>query len=185
MKPINDKRHPAFKVAIAVAILLTGGWLLLQRFQIGIEFSPAESNQVPVIKTQPSEAPAASAPATPTTTKPDPADVAARQGKLRVSNRSVHPLRVALLSRQSGKTKAGAAARFATPAHWDFAPQEGSTEGLLVSLPDREIKLKQGDVVVAFAQDGSQRYWGPFVVGESDRPDWNPQAAEWELVLGE
>jgi len=38
-------------------------------------------------------------------------------------------------------------------------------------------------VLVGFAQDGSQHYWGPFVVGETDRPDWNAQAGEWELIL--
>lgn len=186
MKPRIDKLHPALKVAIAATILLTGGWLLLQRFQIGIEFSPPESDRVPVIKTQPSDAPATrpSANSKTTAAKPDPAEVAARQGKLRIRNRSDHPLRVALLSRQKAANKE-ASSGFATPAHWDFAPGEGSAEGLLVSLPDREIKLKKGDVVVAFAQDGSQRYWGPFVVGETDRPVWNAEAAEWELVLDE
>ncbi|MBW4420888.1 MAG: hypothetical protein KME13_16900 [Myxacorys californica WJT36-NPBG1] len=187
MKPINDKLHPALKAAIAAAVLLIPGWLLLQRFQIGIEFLPSESDRVPVIKTQPSDAPATRASTNSkatTAAKPDPADAAARQGKLRIRNRSDHPLRVALLSRQKEVNK-GASTGFATPAHWDFAPGEGSTEGLLVSLPDREVKLKKGDVVVAFAQDGSQRYWGPFVVGETDGLAWNAGAAEWELVLDE
>jgi hypothetical protein len=118
--------------------------------------------------------------------KPDPVAIAAKQGNLRIRNQSDYPVRVALLSRQpkdanlkSGSPQSG----FATPAHWDFAPQEGSQSGLLVSLPSRSIQLKRGDVVVAFAQDGSQRYWGPFVVGETGKPDWNAQAGEWELVI--
>jgi hypothetical protein len=36
---------------------------------------------------------------------------------------------------------------------------------------------------VAFAQDGSRRYWGPYVVGETSSPEWNPQTQEWQLVL--
>jgi hypothetical protein len=192
MKPMNAKLHPALKVAIAAAILLASGWLLLRRFQIGVEFSSATPDQVPVITTQPSESPGRSSPAKAETktplSKPDPAQAAAHQGSLRISNRSSHALRVALLSRQSKdlSTKSGnSSTRFAAPAHWDFEPGEGSTEGLVVSLPDREIKLKKGDVVVAFAEDGSQRYWGPFVVGETDRPTWNARSAEWGLVLEE
>ena len=69
------------------------------------------------------------------------------------------------------------------PAHWDFAPQEGSDRGLIVSLPNHNLRIKQGDILVAFAQDGSRRYWGPFVVGETALPTWNPRATEWELLL--
>jgi hypothetical protein len=183
MKRMNNKLHPALKVAIVAAVLVTSGWLLLRRFQIGVEVLPAESDRVPVISTQPSDAPATRPAKATSAAQPDPAEAAAHQGKLRIRNRSEHPLRMALLSRQTATKVKSATSGFATPVHWDFAPEEGSTDGLLVSLPDREIKLKRGDVVVAFAQDGSQRYWGPFVVGETDRPDWNAGAAEWELVL--
>jgi hypothetical protein len=80
-------------------------------------------------------------------------------------------------------TKAVKANAYEPPAHWDFAPGEGSDKGLVVSLPDRRITLKKGDVLVAFAQDGSQKYWGPYVVNETQTPLWNPEIAEWELSL--
>jgi hypothetical protein len=192
MKEKNTRQPPAIStIAFGAVILLLGGWLFFRHFRIDVEFTSAAPNSsVPVIETAPSaqnSASSASIASQDGLEKPDPALVAAKQGNLRVSNRSSHALRVALLSRQkdtnakTGTTEAG----FALPAHWDFAPSEGSEKGLIVSLPNRKIQLKRGDVVVAFAQDGSQRYWGPFVVGETDRPTWNAQAGEWELTLDE
>ncbi|MGA1264523.1 MAG: hypothetical protein ACO331_11565 [Prochlorothrix sp.] len=69
------------------------------------------------------------------------------------------------------------------PFHWDFAPGEGWVQGLILSLPQGDLSLKPGDVLVAFAQDGSHRYWGPFVVGETDLPYWHPEHQEWQLLL--
>jgi hypothetical protein len=92
---------------------------------------------------------------------------------------------VALLSKkavEAGTTPVGKP-RYEPPAHWDFSPEEGGAQGLLVSLPDRTLKLKTGDVLVAFAQDGSGRYWGPYVVDETALPLWNAKAAEWQLIL--
>ena len=43
--------------------------------------------------------------------------------------------------------------------------------------------LENGDIVVAFAQDGSRLYWGPYVIGETPVPVWNKKTGEWELVL--
>jgi hypothetical protein len=128
------------------------------------------------------------APAKPVSAKLDPADVAARRGALRVSNQTEHPIRVALLTRlPKAKTtqsaKAGDPSAYAAPAHWDFAPNEGASRGLLLSLPSINLKIKKGDILVAFAQDGSRRYWGPYVVGETNSPSWNNQTAEWQLVL--
>jgi hypothetical protein len=60
---------------------------------------------------------------------------------------------------------------------------EGGSKGLLLSLPQETLKLKKGDVLVAFAQDGSRQYWGPYVVGETPSPVWNQKQAEWQLVL--
>jgi hypothetical protein len=60
---------------------------------------------------------------------------------------------------------------------------EGGSQGLLLSLPQETLKLKKGDVLVAFAQDGSRQYWGPYVVGETPSPVWNQKQAEWQLVL--
>ncbi len=188
MNEMKAKGNPAIKIALAAAVLILGGWLVLRRFQIEVAVTAPDS--IPIIKTDPSQSgeqkPSETVGQTPSTDKPNPAMAAARQGSLRVSNRSSHPLRIALLSRQpktidakSGTTSAGSSA----PVHWDFSPSEGSEKGLLVSLPDRTITLKKGDVVVAFAQDGSQRYWGPYVVGETAQPAWSSQSAEWELVL--
>lgn len=107
-------------------------------------------------------------------------DVAAIAGALRVSNQSDHPLRVALLS---APTSTASKPKYGEPVHWDFAPGEGGSQGLIVSLPEGNLKLKKGDILVAFAQDGSRRYWGPFVVGETDTPVLNRKTSEWQLIL--
>ncbi|GAA6620544.1 hypothetical protein [Scytonema sp. NUACC26] len=109
-------------------------------------------------------------------------------GSLRMSNQTNQPVRLALLSRQSvnkGKEVSSktATAYDAVPAHWDFAPQEGSEKGVILALPNGDLKLEKGDILVAFAQDGSRRYWGPYVVGETFSPTWNAQSKEWQLVL--
>ena len=103
-------------------------------------------------------------------------------GSLRMSNKTTQPVRLALLARQSSqksvnKNKSG------IPAHWDFAPEEGSERGLVLSLPQGNLKLEKGDILVAFAQDGSRRYWGPYIVGETSSPQWDSQTQEWQLVL--
>jgi|GEM_PF-319118 len=111
-------------------------------------------------------------------------DKAKGQGTLRMSNLTNQPVRLALLARQP-KVKGAAAkqANYDVPAHWDFAPQEGGEKGLILSLPQSNLKLEKGDILVAFAQDGSRRYWGPYVVGETSSPKWNSQNSEWQLVL--
>lgn len=98
-------------------------------------------------------------------------------GTLRVSNRTEHPVRVALLTKQQAEKS------YDKPAHWDFAPGEGSGKGLMLSLPEGQLKVKQGDILVVFAQDGSRRYWGPYVTGETASPAWNTKAGEWQLVV--
>lgn len=114
-----------------------------------------------------------------------------RSGKLRVSNRSEHPIRLALRVKsekaQGDKynDKVPSPLKYEPPAHWDFYAGEGRDRGFVVALPRRSVYLKKGDVVVAFAQDGSQRYWGPFVVGETDNPVWNDRTSEWQLILEE
>jgi hypothetical protein len=183
---MNIKLNPATKVILIAALLLVGTWLVVRRFQIEVEVTSPET--VPTISTDESQnggqKPPANSGANPSIPTSNPAMIAARQGTLRVSNRSDHPLRVALLSKQKPSvSKSGEVSEYQPPAHWDFAPNEGSSQGLMVSLPDRTIVLKKGDVVVAFAQDGSQRYWGPYVVGETNSPTWSSQKGEWELVL--
>jgi hypothetical protein len=98
-------------------------------------------------------------------------------GQLRAGNRTEHPVRLVFLGRQSG------AKCYGEPAHWDFAPFEGGSKGLILSLPQAELALKPGDILVAFAQDGSRYYWGPYVVGQTGVPVWNHRAKEWQLVL--
>ncbi|MFN6325871.1 MAG: hypothetical protein ACK4WN_10190 [Aphanizomenon sp.] len=105
-------------------------------------------------------------------------------GLLRVSNKTTQPVRLVLLARQLSQKSANAnKIRSTTPAHWDFAPEEGSETGLVLSLPQANLRLEKGDILVAFAQDGSRHYWGPYVVGETSSLQWQPQRQEWQLVL--
>lgn len=103
------------------------------------------------------------------------------RGTLRMSNQTNQPVRLALLARQTAVKSSKIQSDI--PAHWDFAPQEGSEKGMLLSLPNGNLKLEKGDIVVAFAQDGSRRYWGPYVVGETSLPKWDSQKREWQLIL--
>ncbi|MGH1395466.1 MAG: hypothetical protein ACRAVC_15745 [Trichormus sp.] len=103
-------------------------------------------------------------------------------GSLRMSNQTDQPVRLALLARESVK-KGTVKEQAQIPAHWDFDPQEGSEKGLILSLPQGNLKIERGDILVAFAQDGSRRYWGPYVVGESSLPTWDAQKQEWVLLL--
>ncbi|MDZ8080904.1 MAG: hypothetical protein RMY36_023735 [Nostoc sp. SerVER01] len=106
------------------------------------------------------------------------------RGTLRMSNQTNQPVRLALLARESvAKGSSAAQTKYDVPAHWDFAPQEGNDKGLILSLPQNNLKLEKGDILVAFAQDGSRRYWGPYVVGETQQPKWNSQSKEWQLTL--
>jgi hypothetical protein len=114
------------------------------------------------------------------------------KGSLRVSNQTSQPWRLLLLARRSHSkgstavsTGGSTLAANGVPAHWDFAPQEGSQKGLLLSLPQVDVKVEKGDILVAFAQDGSGRYWGPCVVGETQAPVWDSQNQEWQLILGQ
>lgn len=101
-------------------------------------------------------------------------------GNLRLSNKTDQPVRLVILAQHLIVKKEN---KYYLPAHWDFDPQEGSGKGLILSLQEGNLKLGKGDILVAFAQDGSRRYWGPYVVGETRSPKWNPQAEEWELIL--
>lgn len=190
--------------AVIVASLLGFVGLLLVvwlRFSVSIELTEPETSSLPEpVPTPPqslSGAPFSTNPSVPTpvtkqtepvaqsippVTSPEPARVAGGQGALRISNQTDQPLRVALLARRSAAASAGQPT-YGNPAHWDFAPEEGSAKGLILSLPEGNLKLKKGDILVAFTQDGSRRYWGPYVVGETASPVWNRQTAEWHLIL--
>jgi hypothetical protein len=121
---------------------------------------------------------------------PAPEFLTHSEGGLRISNQSRYPVRVALLPQQppqlaapSPDASTGSPTSYHQPVHWDFAPEEGSTKGLILSLPDAKLRLTPGDVLVAFAQDGSRRYWGPYVVGKTPSPAWSAEQKEWLLIL--
>lgn len=192
-------KRSVYPAAIGGVLLGLTVWFLSQ-FQISIQYEGVPSSVVPPpVEDEPSPPVAASptptaspplaAPATtPIATPAAPAapqGAIAQAGALRVSNQTDHPVRVALLSRPAKTSNTDRPERYSEPIHWDFAPQEGSTKGLLLALPEGEADLlvQAGDVITAFAQDGSRRYWGPYVVGETVAPVWNATSQEWELVL--
>ncbi|MBD2175383.1 hypothetical protein H6F42_00455 [Pseudanabaena sp. FACHB-1998] len=100
-------------------------------------------------------------------------------GSLRVGNRTDRPVRIVLFSRVTAQNVWQAI----EPLNWDFAPNEGGKEGLLLSLPNYKIAIGKGDVIFAFATDGSRTYWGPNIVGETDAPFWDNPNKEWSMVL--
>lgn len=194
--------HLPLTIAGGISVLCMGGWLLLGRFLpdrslepalVPISSAPLEgAKSAPVT---PVPQPLVPLPPTPTlpaaklTPTPPPAVVKPRsalseaasipsEGVLRVSNATSYPVRLALLIKKKQTADA-----YELPAHWDFEPGEGSNQGLLISLPNRTLRLSKGDVLVAFAQDGSRRYWGPYVVGETPMPTWNAANQEWQLTL--
>jgi hypothetical protein len=190
MKNFKSIIYPVFISALFLG--LAGIGLGLFQFTVWIEPQSPDTTSLPAIGSQsapavkkveklspalPTVSPALPTPTASPSKSPDPAAVAARQGALRVNNPTEHPVRVALLARQiESKT-------YGEPAHWDFAPMEGGRQGLILSLPQGNLKLSKGDILVAFAQDGSRQYWGPYVVGETSIPVWNQQKAEWQMVL--
>lgn len=180
------KVYPALIVTTSLVILIGLATVVLGRFQIEIapvmESSPSAppvSQQTPgsspLVLSSPTAQPSAVAvqPASPLLT--------ALPGLLRVSNQTDHPVRLALLAKRASPDAQHG--RYATPAHWDFAPSEGQRQGLILSLPEGKLQVNRGDILVAFAQDGSQIYWGPFVVGETSQPVWNKQTQEWQLIF--
>jgi len=100
-------------------------------------------------------------------------------GSLRVGNRTDRSVRLVLFSRVTSQNVWQAI----EPLNWDFAPNEGGREGLLLSLPNYKIAIGKGDVIFAFATDGSRAYWGPNIVGETDAPFWDDKNREWSMVL--
>lgn len=146
---------------------------------------PDEATASPTIPPDAALAPDVEAPFVTPSVAPLPANTDI-QGKLRLSNQTEYPLRVALLHRQTALSNTASnidGAGFKEPVHWDFAPGEGRAKGLILSLPEDNLQLQTGDVLVAFAQDGSRRYWGPYVVGETPLPIWNATTEEWQLIL--
>jgi hypothetical protein len=159
-----------FPILLA-ALLGIAAAIVLSQFQLNIWLEPSSSNDGPV-----TIEPAPNPPKLATT--PDPASQTPLPDGLRVSNQSSSAVRLVL---QSQRDRTATAA--APPIHWDFAPMEGSKSGLLLSLPSGNVQLQPGDVLVAFAIDGSKRYWGPYIVGQSTSPVRKGQPPIWELTL--
>ncbi len=175
-----NTKVPVYPAVIFACLLgLVGLLVVWLRFTISIEPTPPETSSLSSTVSKPIELVQQD---NPPVSRPDPAALASSQGSLRMSNQTDQPVRLALLARRSGSSSS-AQPTYGKPAHWDFAPGEGSGKGLLLSLPDSNLKLKKGDILVAFAQDGSGSYWGPYVVGETTLPVWNHQTGEWQLML--
>lgn len=184
------KIYPAIIVVLGLSLVV----LLLSRIQIQIassdstpvmplptepEVPPAPEIPAPSSPSSIAESPATPTPQAPVAPSPTTAASANLQGGLRVRNQTPFPIRLALLPQQSSES----AITYNQPVHWDFAPEEGKAKGLILSLPDRTLSLQAGDVLVAFAQDGSRRYWGPYVVGKTTIPNWSDEQREWSLIL--
>jgi hypothetical protein len=192
-KDFQLKIYPAIIAILGLSLVA----LLLSRVQIQIapnrqstdpilvnpEVPPApDLSASPRPTITPSPSPVAETPVPAPGVNPSPpAAAVGSPGELRVSNQTNFPIRLALLYQQSTEGKAAKA--FGQPVHWDFAPQEGVAKGLIMSLPSQKLQLQPGDVLIAFAQDGSRRYWGPYVVGQTPLPVWDAGQAEWQLVL--
>ena len=209
-RQIKSRWQFAVGVTLAAILCSVSAWVVFKRFT-AVSIAPATLDPLPApisestkaVGGQPTPAPdrstlaavpaqtEASVSKQPTGKQPVQAS-ALRQGVFRIGNPTTYPVRVALLPKKiSGEGSEGNASSaqavkqtsYEVPAHWDFAPEEGGAKGLVVSLPDRTLKLKKGDVLVAFAQDGSGRYWGPYVVDETAIPAWDAKAVEWQLIL--
>ncbi len=196
-----------YPTLIAIALFGLVIWVFNQ-FEISIQVAPPSSASVtekaqPASNTPPTEATNLVSNATQETTtstatatrslsvatsdavaavrQPDNSQEIARQGKLRIGNQTDFPLRVALLRQVASNDKSF----YSEPAHWDFAPQEGGETGLFLSLPEGSLQVQPGDILVAFAQDGSRRYWGPYVVGKTALPFWNSTLLEWQILINQ
>lgn len=203
-KDMKLKLYPAVigVLGIGIIVLLIGRFdvsILMEPIppeEIGLDSAPPIAEEipretVPPSVTSPPIAVSPSAPASPSA-PPDANPAIAQSGNLRVSNQTEHPVRVALLSQvpvdatsasEADSASENSADAYKEPVHWDFAPGEGSASGLLLSLPEGELQLQRGDVLVVFAQDGSRRYWGPYVVGKTARPTWSSGTKEWQLIV--
>jgi len=177
-KDLRLKIYPAVIGVLGVCLVAS----LLANVQIEVNrgtppVAPPETERSPIAAPIPQ--PSTQSSPVPAPTQQLPAIGVDAQGGLRVNNQTTYPLRVALLYQQSAEAETA----FSQPVHWDFAPSEGGAKGLILSLPNQALEVQPGDILVAFAQDGSRRYWGPYVVGQTSMPGWNADAGEWQLIL--
>jgi len=161
MQFINSKQAYPILLGIAVSVLAIGVWQ---------KFSPQTERYAPQ-----SPAPVAIAPSKPS---PNVTTITSGQGTLRVGNLTPHPIRIVLQSRANASNISGS-----EPVSWDFVPNEGGDGGLQLSLPQARIEVSKGDIIFAFATDGSRIYWGPNVVGESGAVVWQGDRREWSFIL--
>jgi len=160
-----------------LAVLIGGiGAFVLSQFQLNSWIEQAGTED-PVLSTPSPPAAVPTQMPSQAVTQPQPVP-----GGLRVQNQTSSPVRLVLLENRAAASAATTAADYRDPVHWDFAPAEGSEAGLILSLPDRNLRLKPGDILVGFALDGSRRYWGPFVVGKTPLPEQS-ESQEWQLTL--
>lgn len=203
-KDLKLKLYPAIIGVLGIGII----FLLIGRFDISVWMEPTPSEEIgldsppPSSEAVPREVPSPSVTPAPVAVSPtapavpvEPSEensAIAQLGNLRVSNLTGHPVRVALLAQSPNTTSASedtstesteSTDTYNEPVHWDFAPGEGSASGLLLSLPEGELQLQKGDILVVFAQDGSRQYWGPYVVGKTARPTWSSGTEEWQLIV--
>ncbi len=192
VKLMSLKVYPAIlaAVGVAIALLAIGRYWGASEQPASTDVDPSRlSPEIPAtpsdparINSNPNGSVVVEQPAVPDTSPGvDSAEesTTSLNSNLRVSNRTIHPIRVALLP----QLKTADQSAYDIPVHWDFAPGEGSQQGLLLSLPDQAVQLQAGDVLVAFAQDGSRIYWGPYVVNQTKLPLWNESQQEWQLIL--
>ncbi|MGA7955047.1 MAG: hypothetical protein WCA07_16165 [Gloeobacterales cyanobacterium] len=102
---------------------------------------------------------------TPTTT--------GRRGSLRVGNTTDLKVRVVLTKRDG--SVAG--------AFWDYEPQEGSAEGVELSLGENPLVVQEGDILMAFSPEFPDHYWGPDIIGTTPAPFWDNKRKVWSALL--
>lgn len=160
MQFINSKQAYPIILGIALSALAIGVWQ---------KFSYQTERYLPQLTPVVTEPPISSL------NKSNKQAAIAGKGTLRVGNLTEHPIRIVVQLRvNSTQTE---------PVNWDFAPGEGGTQGLQLSLPQDRVKLNKGDIIFAFATDGSRAYWGPNVVGESKSIAWQGDRGEWSFIL--
>lgn len=186
---MNLPRWQVYSIFSVTSVFLLVA-LIVSRWQISVTVEQTQPPVSPVSLSNLDPLTSASVASNPATARINPSatQVKTPPRALRLSNQTDYPVRIAFLPKQVGarKQRSGAIKQsvYGEPGHWDFAPQEGATSGLVLSLPTKGIvQLERGDVLIAFAQDGSGRYWGPYIVGETSLPVWNRQKSEWQLIL--
>jgi hypothetical protein len=104
--------------------------------------------------------------------QPTPA-IAGRRGSLRVGNTTDLKVRVVLTKRDGS----------VTGAFWDYEPQEGSAEGVELSLGENPLVIQEGDILIAFSPEFPDRYWGPDIIGATPAPFWDNKRKGWNALL--